>query len=38
MNVRFDLDPSVTPELHDGICALWAEVSNAGVRSDSSRR
>ncbi|MCX5451106.1 GNAT family N-acetyltransferase [Streptomyces libani] len=30
MNVRFDLDPSLTPELHDGICALWADVSNAG--------
>jgi GNAT superfamily N-acetyltransferase len=30
MNVRFDLDPSVTPELRDGICALWADVSNAG--------
>ncbi|MGW7573473.1 N-acetyltransferase family protein [Streptomyces sp. NPDC054765] len=29
MNVRFDLDPSVTPELRDGICALWADVSNA---------
>ncbi|MGI5469537.1 N-acetyltransferase family protein [Streptomyces sp. CA-132043] len=30
MSVRFDLDPSVTPELRDGICALWADVSNAG--------
>ncbi|QHC20357.1 GNAT family N-acetyltransferase [Streptomyces sp. GS7] len=30
MNVRFDLDPSVTPEVRDGICALWADVSNAG--------
>ncbi|MFJ9851490.1 GNAT family N-acetyltransferase [Streptomyces sp. NPDC101150] len=30
MDVRFDLDPSVTPELRDGICALWADVSNAG--------
>lgn len=30
MNVRFDLDPSVTPELHDELCELWAEVSNAG--------
>ncbi|MGP8300920.1 GNAT family N-acetyltransferase [Streptomyces inhibens] len=30
MNVRFDLDPSVTPELRDDICALWADVSNAG--------
>ncbi|MER7397474.1 GNAT family N-acetyltransferase [Streptomyces sp. NPDC000151] len=30
MSVRFDLDPSVTRELRDGICALWADVSNAG--------
>ncbi|MFG2531698.1 GNAT family N-acetyltransferase [Streptomyces sp. NPDC048516] len=30
MDVRFDLDPSVTPGLRDGICALWADVSNAG--------
>ncbi|WP_030262526.1 GNAT family N-acetyltransferase [Streptomyces violens] len=30
MSVRFDLDPSVTPELREGICALWADVSNAG--------
>lgn len=30
MSVRFDLDPAVTPELRDGICALWADVSNAG--------
>lgn len=30
MSVRFDLDPSVTPELRDGICSLWADVSNAG--------
>ncbi|MFI6766379.1 GNAT family N-acetyltransferase [Streptomyces sp. NPDC050355] len=29
MSVRFDPDPCVTPELRDGICALWAEVSNA---------
>ncbi|TJZ51895.1 GNAT family N-acetyltransferase [Streptomyces piniterrae] len=29
MSVRFDLDPSVTPELHDGICALWETVSTA---------
>ncbi|MFE2229352.1 GNAT family N-acetyltransferase [Streptomyces kronopolitis] len=29
MNVRFDLDPSVTPALRDGICALWTDVSNA---------
>ncbi|MFI9049546.1 GNAT family N-acetyltransferase [Streptomyces sp. NPDC053427] len=30
MSVRFDLDPAVTPELRDGICALWADVTNAG--------
>ncbi|MFJ6751298.1 MULTISPECIES: GNAT family N-acetyltransferase [unclassified Streptomyces] len=30
MSVRFDLDPSVTPELRDGIAALWTDVSNAG--------
>ncbi|MFF2923193.1 GNAT family N-acetyltransferase [Streptomyces celluloflavus] len=30
MSVRFDLDPSVTSELRDGICALWTDVSNAG--------
>lgn len=30
MDVRFDLDPSVTPALRDGICALWADVANAG--------
>lgn len=30
MDVHFDPDPSVTPELRDGICALWADVSNAG--------
>ncbi|MGX1972797.1 N-acetyltransferase family protein [Streptomyces kronopolitis] len=29
MNVRFDLDPSVTLALRDGICALWTDVSNA---------
>ncbi|MEV0368643.1 GNAT family N-acetyltransferase [Streptomyces sp. NPDC050636] len=29
MRVRFDPDPSVTPELRDGVCALWADVSNA---------
>ncbi|MCF3176188.1 MULTISPECIES: GNAT family N-acetyltransferase [Streptomyces] len=29
MNVRFDLDPSVTPALRDGICTLWSDVSNA---------
>ncbi|MFI7100111.1 GNAT family N-acetyltransferase [Streptomyces sp. NPDC050161] len=30
MSVRFDLDPSVTPELRDGLLSLWADVSNAG--------
>ncbi|MFF2812074.1 GNAT family N-acetyltransferase [Streptomyces sp. NPDC058000] len=30
MSVRFELDPAVTPEVRDGICALWAEVANAG--------
>ncbi|MFJ9617129.1 GNAT family N-acetyltransferase [Streptomyces noursei] len=30
MSVRFELDPAVTPEVRDGICALWADVSNAG--------
>ncbi|MFD7665238.1 GNAT family N-acetyltransferase [Streptomyces sp. NPDC059788] len=30
MDLRFDLDPAVTPELTDGIRTLWAEVSNAG--------
>ncbi len=30
MDLRFDLDPAVTPELADGIRTLWAEVSNAG--------
>ncbi|MFD5734290.1 GNAT family N-acetyltransferase [Streptomyces sioyaensis] len=29
MNVHFDLDPSVTPALRDGICTLWSDVSNA---------
>ncbi|MCK7623623.1 GNAT family N-acetyltransferase [Streptomyces sp. RS10V-4] len=30
MSVRFELDPAVTPDVRDGICALWADVSNAG--------
>ncbi|MFH9423225.1 GNAT family N-acetyltransferase [Streptomyces sp. NPDC017529] len=30
MDLRFDLDPAVTPELTDGIRSLWADVSNAG--------
>ncbi|MEU6845210.1 GNAT family N-acetyltransferase [Streptomyces sp. NPDC046716] len=30
MSLRFELDPSVTPDLRDGVLALWADVSNAG--------
>ncbi|WP_432095217.1 N-acetyltransferase family protein [Streptomyces sp. bgisy100] len=30
MPLTFDPDPALTPGLRDGICALWAEVSNAG--------
>ncbi|MGP3927262.1 GNAT family N-acetyltransferase [Streptomyces sp. 8N616] len=30
MTLSFDLDPAITPELHDGLCRLWADVSNAG--------
>ncbi|MFK0292072.1 GNAT family N-acetyltransferase [Streptomyces sp. NPDC090442] len=30
MSVRFEPDPAVTPEVRDGICQLWADVSNAG--------
>ncbi|GAA2676121.1 GNAT family N-acetyltransferase [Streptomyces lunalinharesii] len=30
MSVRFELDPAVTPEVRDGIRALWADVANAG--------
>ncbi|MFD9793855.1 GNAT family N-acetyltransferase [Streptomyces sp. NPDC059070] len=30
MPLAFRLDPAVTPELRDGIVALWADVSNAG--------
>ncbi|GHJ30430.1 N-acetyltransferase [Streptomyces hygroscopicus subsp. sporocinereus] len=30
MPLRFELDPETTPELLDSICALWADVSNAG--------
>ncbi|MBR7672184.1 GNAT family N-acetyltransferase [Streptomyces daliensis] len=30
MSLRFVLDPAVTPELRDGVCALWADVTNAG--------
>lgn len=30
MALTFELDPSVTPELRDGVLELWADVSNAG--------
>ncbi|MFY1678224.1 MULTISPECIES: GNAT family N-acetyltransferase [unclassified Streptomyces] len=30
MPVNFSLDPPVTPELRDGVLALWTDVSNAG--------
>ncbi|MBD0745729.1 GNAT family N-acetyltransferase [Streptomyces sp. CBMA152] len=30
MSLTFELDPSVTPELRDGVVQLWADVSNAG--------
>jgi GNAT superfamily N-acetyltransferase len=30
MPPAFALDPKITPELRDGVCALWADVSNAG--------
>ncbi|KUL34713.1 acetyltransferase [Streptomyces sp. NRRL F-4489] len=30
MSVRFEPDPAITPAVRDGICALWAEVTNAG--------
>ncbi|MEV5608101.1 GNAT family N-acetyltransferase [Streptomyces sp. NPDC052225] len=30
MSPRFELDPSVTPALRDGLLTLWADVSNAG--------
>jgi GNAT superfamily N-acetyltransferase len=30
MTLRYELDPAVTPALRDGICTLWADVSNAG--------
>lgn len=30
MPPAFVLDPEITPELRDGVCALWADVSNAG--------
>ncbi|MFD8458338.1 GNAT family N-acetyltransferase [Streptomyces antimycoticus] len=30
MPLRFELDPEATPELLDSVCALWADVSNAG--------
>lgn len=30
MTLTFELDPSFTPALRDGITALWADVTNAG--------
>lgn len=30
MPLTLELDPAVSPELRDGICALWADTSNAG--------
>jgi GNAT superfamily N-acetyltransferase len=30
MPLTFHLDPEMRPELRDGICALWADVTNAG--------
>jgi GNAT superfamily N-acetyltransferase len=30
MALRFQLDPSVTPEFHEGVLSLWADVVNAG--------
>ncbi|MFE1286671.1 GNAT family N-acetyltransferase [Streptomyces sp. NPDC058751] len=30
MALAFELDPAVTPELRDGVVALWVDVSNAG--------
>ncbi|MFI6939132.1 GNAT family N-acetyltransferase [Streptomyces sp. NPDC050418] len=30
MSLRFELDPSIGPELRDGLLALWADVSDAG--------
>ncbi|MCQ4210208.1 GNAT family N-acetyltransferase [Streptomyces longispororuber] len=30
MSLHFELDPAVTPDLRDGLLALWADVSNAG--------
>lgn len=30
MPLTFELDPSVTPQLRDGLCVLWADVTNAG--------
>jgi GNAT superfamily N-acetyltransferase len=29
MPLTFELDPSITPQLRDGLCALWADVTNA---------
>lgn len=30
MPLIFEWDPSVTRELRDGVCAMWADVANAG--------
>lgn len=30
MPLTFRLDPAITPELRDGVVALWTDVSNAG--------
>jgi GNAT superfamily N-acetyltransferase len=30
MPLTFELDPSITRELRDGVCGVWADVSNAG--------
>ncbi|GAA1357340.1 GNAT family N-acetyltransferase [Streptomyces beijiangensis] len=30
MTLTFEVDPSIDPELRDGVLALWADVSNAG--------
>ncbi|MFD9035975.1 GNAT family N-acetyltransferase [Streptomyces sp. NPDC059567] len=30
MSLRFELDPSITPEVRDGVLRVWTDVSNAG--------
>ncbi|NLU72557.1 GNAT family N-acetyltransferase [Streptomyces sp. HNM0575] len=30
MSLTFETDPSITPQLRDGLGALWADVTNAG--------